>query len=106
MAWRRSALGLLIAACANLGNLFDRAPGRTIKVTTIVAGVAVALGGPAWQLSGMALVVGAGAGMLVPDLRERCMLGDTGSERARGRPSASVWWCRSARWGSGSRSSW
>ena len=30
-------------------------------------------------LAGPALVVGAGTAMLVPDLRERCMLGDTGA---------------------------
>ena len=31
------------------------------------------------ELTGPALVGGAGVGMLWPDLRERCMLGDTGS---------------------------
>lgn len=71
--------GLVIAATANLGNLFDRAPGRTIKVSLLGGVVVVALGGSAGELSAMALVLGAGVGMLVPDLRERCMLGDTGA---------------------------
>lgn len=71
--------GLVIAAMANLGNLFDRAPGRTIKVSLLGGALAVALGAPAGELSAMTLVLGAGLGMLIPDLRERCMLGDTGS---------------------------
>jgi hypothetical protein len=64
---------------ARLGNLFDRAPGRTVKVSLLGGAVVVALGAPAWELAGMALVLGAGVGLLVPELRERCMLGDTGS---------------------------
>lgn len=71
--------GLVIAAMANLGNLFDRAPGRTIKVSLLGGALAIALGAPAGELSAMTLVLGAGLGMLIPDLRERCMLGDTGS---------------------------
>jgi UDP-N-acetylmuramyl pentapeptide phosphotransferase/UDP-N-acetylglucosamine-1-phosphate transferase len=71
--------GLVIAAMANLGNLFDRAPGRTIKVSLLGGLLVVALGAPAGELSAMTLVLGAGLGMLIPDLRERCMLGDTGS---------------------------
>lgn len=71
--------GLLIAASANLANLFDRAPGRMVKVCLLGGAVVVLLGAPAWQLTGPLLVLGAGAGMLMPDLRERCMLGDTGA---------------------------
>jgi UDP-GlcNAc:undecaprenyl-phosphate GlcNAc-1-phosphate transferase len=71
--------GLVIAAAANLGNLFDRAPGRTVKVSLLGGVVVVALGAPAVELSSVTLVLGAGAGLLVADLRERCMLGDTGS---------------------------
>jgi UDP-N-acetylmuramyl pentapeptide phosphotransferase/UDP-N-acetylglucosamine-1-phosphate transferase len=77
--WDAVRGGVLVAACANLGNLFDRAPGRTVKVSLLGGAVVVALGAPAWELAGMALVLGAGLGLLVPDLRERCMLGDTGS---------------------------
>ncbi len=77
--WAGVRGGVVIAACANLGNLFDRAPGRTVKVS-LAGGVVVAtLGAPAVQLSAMTVVLGAGLGLLVPDLRERCMLGDTGS---------------------------
>ena len=71
--------GLVIAATANLGNLFDRAPGRTIKVSLVGGALVLALGVPAGEVTSMALVLGAGAAILLPDLRERCMLGDTGS---------------------------
>lgn len=71
--------GALIALAANLGNLFDRAPGRCIKVSTMAfVGLVVAFGA-ASELFGAALVVGAGLGLLLPDLRERLMLGDTGA---------------------------
>ncbi len=71
--------GALIAATANLANLFDRAPGRMVKVCLLGAVVVAACGAPGWHLSGPMLVLGAGAGMLAPDLREVCMLGDTGA---------------------------
>lgn len=70
---------LLIALSANLGNLFDRAPGRAIKMSLIGAAAVAVAGAPGWWLTGPMLVLGAGAGVLVPDLREHCMLGDTGS---------------------------
>jgi hypothetical protein len=70
---------LLVALSANLGNLFDRAPGRAIKMSLLGSLVVVLAGAPGWWLTGPMLVVGAGAGLLMPDLRERCMLGDTGS---------------------------
>ena len=70
----------LVALAANLGNLLDRAPGRTTKVGLLAAAVllpvAVILGRP---VPAVALVVGAAAAMLVPDLGERVMLGDTGA---------------------------
>ncbi|MBI5089192.1 MAG: hypothetical protein HZB15_10155 [Actinobacteria bacterium] len=71
--------GLLVAASANLANLFDRAPGRVIKVSMLGALIVALLGAPGWHLTGPMLVIGAGVGLLLPDLRERCMLGDTGS---------------------------
>jgi hypothetical protein len=71
--------GVLIAATANLANLFDRAPGRVVKVSLLGAVVVAVCGAPGWHLTGPMLVLGAGAGMLVPDLRETCMLGDTGA---------------------------
>jgi hypothetical protein len=78
-ALRLAADGALVALAANLGNAFDRAPGRTIKVS-LVAWVALALtarGGAA----GVALgpVMGAALGLLPDDLAERLMLGDAGA---------------------------
>ena len=72
----------LLALSANLGNLFDRAPGRTIKVSTLCFGVlavgAVVVGN--WlSLAPVAVAIGAGLGLLIDDLREHTMLGDTGS---------------------------
>jgi UDP-N-acetylmuramyl pentapeptide phosphotransferase/UDP-N-acetylglucosamine-1-phosphate transferase len=69
----------LVALAANLGNLFDRAPGRTIKVG-LVAYVPIALAAGTSPV-GLALapVVGAAAGLLPADLGERLMLGDTGA---------------------------
>ena len=69
----------LVALAANLGNLFDRAPGRTVKVG---AGAFVALAAAtAWGpgLGGVAVVVGAALGLLLDDLHERLMLGDAGA---------------------------
>ena len=69
----------LVALAANLGNLLDRAPGRTIKVS-LLAYVPVALAaGTAPVGLALAPVLGAGAGLLRADLRERLMLGDTGA---------------------------
>jgi hypothetical protein len=69
----------LVALAANLGNLFDRAPARTTKVALVAFAVLVLLSGADPQLAGVAVVVGAGAGLVVPDLRERLMLGDAGA---------------------------
>lgn len=69
----------LVALSANLANLFDRRPGRVIKVCLGVFAVLAlaALADPA--LAGVALVAGAALGLLRPDLRAELMLGDTGS---------------------------
>ena len=69
----------LVALAANLGNLFDRAPARTTKVALVAFALLVLLSGAEPQLAGVAAVVGAGAGLVVPDLRERLMLGDAGA---------------------------
>ena len=69
----------LVALCANLANLLDRAPGRTVKVG---AGAFVLLALAVERkaaLSGTAVVVGAALGLLLDDLHERLMLGDAGS---------------------------
>lgn len=69
----------LVALAANLGNLLDRAPGRTIKVG-LGAYVPLALAAGTSPV-GLALapVLGAAGGLLASDLRERIMLGDTGA---------------------------
>ncbi|MBI2710190.1 MAG: hypothetical protein HYX34_10925 [Actinobacteria bacterium] len=69
---------VLVALAANLANLLDRAPGRCAKVG-VAAGVAVILTGLDVRAGGLAVVVGATAALLVPDLRERLMLGDAGA---------------------------
>lgn len=69
----------LVALAANLGNLFDRAPGRTLKVGLLAyVPVALVAGTSAAGLA-LAVVVGAAAGLLPSDLGERSMLGDTGA---------------------------
>jgi UDP-N-acetylmuramyl pentapeptide phosphotransferase/UDP-N-acetylglucosamine-1-phosphate transferase len=70
---------MLIALAANLGNLLDRAPGRTIKFG-LVAYVPIAIViGTAPIAIAVAPVMGAALGLLGDDLRERLMLGDTGA---------------------------
>jgi len=70
---------VLIALAANLGNLLDRAPGRTIKAALIAyLPLAFVLGtGPVGVA--IAPVMGAAIGLLYDDLRERVMLGDAGA---------------------------
>lgn len=78
----RLALGAgVVALGANLGNLFDRAPGRTTKVALLAGAAVVAAAAAADRplLVGMVAVLGAGMGLLVPDLRESLMLGDAGA---------------------------
>jgi UDP-GlcNAc:undecaprenyl-phosphate/decaprenyl-phosphate GlcNAc-1-phosphate transferase len=70
--------GAIVALAANLVNLFDRRPGRALKVATGAFVVAAAVSRSA-ALAVPAVGVGAGIGVLWPDLRERCMLGDTGA---------------------------
>jgi len=69
----------LVALSANLANLFDRAPGRVTKISLVCA-VALALAaGFDPVLAGIALALGAGAGLLLDDLGERLMVGDAGA---------------------------
>jgi hypothetical protein len=78
-ALRLAADGALVALAANLGNAFDRAPGRTVKVSLVAwVPLAVAARGGA---AGVALgpVMGAAVGLLPEDLAERLMLGDAGA---------------------------
>jgi len=70
---------MLIALAANLGNLLDRAPGRTIKAGLIAyVPIALVLGTAPIGIA-LAPVMGASLGLLGDDLRERLMLGDTGA---------------------------
>lgn len=71
--------GALVALAANLGNLFDRAPGRTTKVGLVALVALVVVAGATPELAGVALVVGAAGGLLPADLAERLMLGDAGA---------------------------
>ncbi|HEX2562344.1 MAG TPA: hypothetical protein VHK25_00425, partial [Acidimicrobiales bacterium] len=59
--------------------LFDRAPGRTTKVALLALALLVVAAGAEPVLAGVALVVGAGGGLLAADLGERLMLGDAGA---------------------------
>ncbi len=72
----------LIALAANLANLFDRGPGRTIKVSVLSYGLLVLgafLSKDLATLVPTSIVIGAGLGLLLDDLHERVMLGDTGA---------------------------
>jgi UDP-GlcNAc:undecaprenyl-phosphate/decaprenyl-phosphate GlcNAc-1-phosphate transferase len=70
--------GAIIALAANLANLFDRAPGRVVKVST-AAFVVAAVVARSPTLLGPGVGIGAGLGLLRSDLREQCMLGDAGA---------------------------
>ena len=68
--------GAVVALAANLGNLLDRAPGRTTKAALAAAAALLVTGRlPA----GPAFAVGATAATLPDDLAEKVMLGDTGA---------------------------
>ena len=70
---------LLVALSANLANLFDRAPGRTLKVGALCAVVLGAAATMDRDLAGVAVAVGASLALLPADLGEHLMLGDTGA---------------------------
>jgi UDP-GlcNAc:undecaprenyl-phosphate GlcNAc-1-phosphate transferase len=79
--WEVAVNAAVIALAANLANLFDRAPARLTKVS-VVAFVALLLAASAGErhgLASIALVLGTAVGLVVPELRERVMLGDTGA---------------------------
>lgn len=71
--------GAVIALAANLGNLLDRAPGRTLKWSLLVYVPLALVAGTSAAGVAMAVVMGASCALLISDLRERLMLGDTGA---------------------------
>lgn len=68
----------IVALAANLANLLDRSPGRTVKVTSI-AFLATLAASRSPTLAAPAVGIGAGIGLLPDELRERVMLGDAGA---------------------------
>jgi UDP-N-acetylmuramyl pentapeptide phosphotransferase/UDP-N-acetylglucosamine-1-phosphate transferase len=70
---------VLIALAANLGNLLDRAPGRTIKAAIVAYIPLAAVLGTGTVGVAIAPVMGAAIGLLANDLREDLMLGDAGA---------------------------
>jgi len=71
--------GAVIALAANVGNLLDRAPGRTTKWGLLGGAAVLAVAGSSAAGVALAVVLGAAAALLAPDLREELMLGDTGA---------------------------
>lgn len=76
---RLIADALLVALAANLANLLDRAPGRTTKVALVAYVPLAVVAGTGPVGVALAPVMGAAAGLLPDDLRERLMLGDAGA---------------------------
>lgn len=71
--------GALVALAANTGNLFDRAPGRAIKLGGLAFVVLLLANGLDPGLVAPAVVIGGALALLLDDLHERVMLGDTGA---------------------------
>jgi UDP-GlcNAc:undecaprenyl-phosphate GlcNAc-1-phosphate transferase len=69
----------LVALSANLANLLDRAPGRTVKAALAGFVVLAVAASRTAALSATAVAVGAALGLFLDDLHERLMLGDAGS---------------------------
>jgi UDP-N-acetylmuramyl pentapeptide phosphotransferase/UDP-N-acetylglucosamine-1-phosphate transferase len=68
-----------VALAANLVNLLDRAPGRSLKVGGLCFVVLAAVAGLDRDLAGVAVAMGALLALLPADLGERLMIGDTGA---------------------------
>ena len=88
-AMRTSAMatlagGAVIAGSANIANLLDLRPGRTLKVVLLLAIPIIAAGGGGNPLSEATAGAAAGAAMgaLRDDLAGHSMLGDTGANSA------------------------
>jgi hypothetical protein len=73
--WANLLALVAIAGCTNLWNGLDVAPGRALKGFLVVAIVLLVVDVRAFLL----VCTGAAAAALIPDLRERGMLGDSGA---------------------------
>ena len=73
--WANLLALVAIAGCTNVWNGLDVAPGRATKGFLVVALVLLAVAWKAFLL----VCTGAATAVLVPDLRERGMLGDSGA---------------------------
>lgn len=73
--WANLLALLAIAGCTNVWNGLDVAPGRATKGFLVVAVVLLFVDVRAFLL----ICTGAATAVLVPDLRERAMLGDSGA---------------------------
>jgi UDP-GlcNAc:undecaprenyl-phosphate GlcNAc-1-phosphate transferase len=73
--WANVLALIAIAGCTNIWNGLDVAPGRALKGFLVVALVLLAVDLKAFLL----VCTGAATVVLVPDLRERGMLGDSGA---------------------------
>lgn len=71
----------VVAGSANLANLLDLRPGRTLKASVIAAAPLV-LARDEGTSTTAAVALGAAAGLLPDDLAGRSMLGDTGANAA------------------------
>lgn len=80
----------LVALAANVGNLFDRRPGRAIKAGTAAFVVLAVATAATTALTAVAVVVGAALALLADDLNERLMLGDAGANALGGAVGAGV----------------
>lgn len=79
--WEWAVAAGVVALATNTANLFDRAPGRVTKVSLLALVLLLLTAAPAerWLVAPSAAVVGAALGLLVAELRESVMLGDTGA---------------------------
>ncbi|QGG95226.1 hypothetical protein [Actinomarinicola tropica] len=79
--WEWVVAAGVVALATNTANLFDRAPGRVTKIAVAALVVLLVTAAPdeRWLVGPAAAVVGAALGLLVAELRESVMLGDTGA---------------------------
>lgn len=78
-AVRLAVDGALVALSANLANLLDRAPGRVLKASVVAMAAVIAAAGAGAAVVGVGFVGGGALALMSPDLREKLMLGDAGS---------------------------